>query len=65
MSNLVSGDSLEKGVVWSNMINNLFFEGNNCCGFGVFFFPAKLEFRVCANLSESLLQKCVYAFEFC
>lgn len=27
MSNLVSGDSLEKGVVWNNVINNLFLKG--------------------------------------
>lgn len=57
MSNLVSGDSLEKGIVWNNVINNLFLKGITLVNLGcLFFFPAKLEFRV---QSEPLLQLCV------
>lgn len=49
MSKLVSGDSLEKGGVWSNVINNLFLKGITVVDLVSLFFPAKLEFRVCVT----------------
>lgn len=39
MLNLVSGDSLEKGVMWNNVISNLVLKGITVVGLVSVFFP--------------------------
>lgn len=52
---LIPGDSLEKSVQWSSMINNLVLKGITNVDL-VSGFSAKLEFGVDSNSNKSLLQ---------